>query len=273
MPVAKFVEAGQNAMNPAKQFSASQKKYAAGNMTSEEMGEYILMREHSCLKSNDELTKYFLTQKETDLSSKLNWTILSECMASIKFESREFNYLVDHRTDFEKLYTAEEVNRVISSRYSSAMRTFIRDKNSDGYAKLREELLKKNFAFSDEIVLSSDMSLQESKKDWVHYAAAAEAYINKFGKDNSGLLNNVSWSFYENVEDKALLAKAEGWSKRSIELQADYYNYDTYAAVLFKLGKKAEAQKAAESAIELAKKGGDDYKATAELLEKIKALK
>jgi predicted RNA polymerase sigma factor len=70
-----------------------------------------------------------------------------------------------------------------------------------------------------------------------------------------------------------MLAKAEEWAKHSVELHPGYFNCDTYAAVLYKLGKKAEAQAAAEKAIELAKKEGADYGSTQELLEKINAMK
>ena len=66
---------------------------------------------------------------------------------------------------------------------------------------------------------------------------------------------------------------AEGWAKHSVELKPEYFNYDTYAAVLYKSGKKAEAKAAAEKAIELGKKAGEDIQATQELLDKINAIK
>jgi predicted RNA polymerase sigma factor len=70
-----------------------------------------------------------------------------------------------------------------------------------------------------------------------------------------------------------MLAKAEAWAKYSVELYPAYFNYDTYASVLYKLGKKAQAKAAAEKAIEIAKKEGEDYSITQELLEKINKLK
>jgi predicted RNA polymerase sigma factor len=59
------------------------------------------------------------------------------------------------------------------------------------------------------------------------------------------------------------------WAKHSVELKDMYFNNDTYANVLFKLGKKEEAKIAAEKAIELAKKEGADYQETQDLLDKI----
>ena len=48
---------------------------------------------------------------------------------------------------------------------------------------------------------------------------------------------------------------------------------DTYAALLYKIGKKKEAKEAAEKAIEQGKKENADYKETEDLLKKINEMK
>jgi len=271
--VKEFMQLGTDAMNPVKQFASCKKKYNSGNSTPDEIGEYLLMRGRTCLPVKDEMAKYFSTQKDADLTSQRNWTILSECRTDIRTDSREFNYLVNHRAEFEKLYTPEKVSEIIKNSYSFALYNYSKEKNTEGYNKLREEIVKKSFPFSDEMVLNADMSLYENSKDWTNYAKTAVAYIDKYAKENHNMLNNVAWSFYENISDKAMLVKAEEWAKHSIELSPGYFNYDTYTALLYKLGKKSEAQAAAEKAIELAKQNGDDCTATSEMLEKIKAMK
>ncbi|MBL4654590.1 MAG: hypothetical protein JKY33_02040 [Bacteroidia bacterium] len=82
----------------------------------------------------------------------------------------------------------------------------------------------------------------------------------------------IAWNFYENIDDKGMLAKAEGWVKKSIEIEKSYANVDTYAAVLYKLGKKEEALKAVDEALSLAKEEEIDAKETQELKEKIEKL-
>lgn len=69
------------------------------------------------------------------------------------------------------------------------------------------------------------------------------------------------------------MKNAAVWAKKAIELYPDWAFYDTYAAVLFKLGNKSEAQSMAKKAIEKAKETGADAKETEALLEKINALK
>lgn len=64
--------------------------------------------------------------------------------------------------------------------------------------------------------------------------------------------------------------QAEKWSIRSIELEENYSNIDTYANILFKLGNSKKALEIAEKAIWLAKANNEDFSATTQLIEKIK---
>ena len=269
-----FVQLGANAMNPAKQFSEAKKKYNSGTTASaDETADYILMRGRTCLSAKDEMAKYFPTQSDADLLNERNWNILRENFMNINVESREFQYVINHRSEFEKKYSDGEVEMVINESFSYALFGYAKEKNAEAYKRIKEQALKLNLPNGDETILSADMELYKAMADWKNYAASANQYVDKFAKDDASALNNIAWSFYENVSDKNLLLKAEEWSKRSVELKGDYYNYDTYAAVLFKLGKKSDAQAAAEKAIEFAKKNGDDYSSTSDMLEKIKAMK
>lgn len=268
-----FIRLGTDAMNPSKQFSAAKKKYDSGSASADDMADYILMRARTCLSAKDEMTKYFLTQPDADLINERNWNLMRENFMYVNVESREFRYLLANRSEFEKKYPVGEVEMVINESYTNALFNFIKEKNAEGYKKTKDEIQKMNFPNGEELILSADMEMYKSNKDWTNYAQAAISYIDKFGKEDAGLLNNTAWSFYENISDKAFLLKAEEWAKHASELHPDYASMDTYAAILYKLEKKSEAQAAAEKAIELAKKSGDDYTSTAEMLEKIKAMK
>ena len=66
------------------------------------------------------------------------------------------------------------------------------------------------------------------------------------------------------------MKKALAWAEKSVKLHESYYNTDTAAALLSKLGEKKKAIKMAERAIELAKTAGEDYSATQLLLDQLK---
>ena len=82
-------------------------------------------------------------------------------------------------------------------------------------------------------------------------------------------LNNMAWDIYENETDAAMLQKGIKMVKRSIELDKDYFNTDTYAALLFKTGNLKQALILAKEAIRIAKKNDDTYSSTTELIEQI----
>lgn len=82
-------------------------------------------------------------------------------------------------------------------------------------------------------------------------------------------LNSLAWHAYEKHEDVKSLVKAIKIVERSIELQANYYNTDTHAALLYKTGNYTLALKKAKKAIEIAKKDGLTYTETSQLMDKI----
>jgi len=87
--------------------------------------------------------------------------------------------------------------------------------------------------------------------------------------NDSSFLNNLAWDVYENENDTEVLKSAIKWVKRSIELDKNYYNTDTYAALLYKTGKYKQALIYAEQAIKIAKKEDDKYDSTTKLIEQI----
>lgn len=101
------------------------------------------------------------------------------------------------------------------------------------------------------------------------YNNALKQYLEKIWNDYDAL-NTFAWNSYERYEDKVKLEKAVECVKRSIEINSNYANNDTYACLLYKLGKYEKALTQADKAIESAKQKNHDYKETADLIEKIK---
>jgi thioredoxin-related protein len=85
------------------------------------------------------------------------------------------------------------------------------------------------------------------------------------------LLNDQAWRYCEKYDDKQHLLQALDWVERSIELNSNPINHDTYAAILYKLGEYSAALRQAELAVELARKNDEDPpQPTMELIDKIK---
>ena len=74
--------------------------------------------------------------------------------------------------------------------------------------------------------------------------------------------------YLEHNEVEVLL-KALEVVEKSLSMNQNFFNLDTHAALLYKLGRYEPALKQAKSAIDSAKKDGYDYSGTSELLYKI----
>lgn len=96
-------------------------------------------------------------------------------------------------------------------------------------------------------------------------------YVNdiNFIWNNSVELNSIAWDYYLYGMEPEDFEKAKKYAIRSVELDKNYSNLDTYAALLYKTGEYTQALKTAKQAIELAKKNGEDHTVTTELINKI----
>jgi len=82
-------------------------------------------------------------------------------------------------------------------------------------------------------------------------------------------LNAIAWKCYEEINDEHLLREAERAILRAIELDEKYSYIDTYAHVLFKMGKYQDAFHWAIRALEFAKKEKVRSFYTTKLLRKL----
>ena len=87
--------------------------------------------------------------------------------------------------------------------------------------------------------------------------------------ENASELNSLAWHAYLEHEDISSLLIGLDIVKRSIELEENYHNVDTYAALLYKTGRYDDAFNKAKEAIDIAKRDDLDYSSTSELIGEI----
>jgi thioredoxin-related protein len=79
------------------------------------------------------------------------------------------------------------------------------------------------------------------KTDWTNFPKYAALYMKQYGSSASAEeKNNLAWSVFEHVNDKASLTEALAWSKAAMAT-GDPNFMDTYANLLHKLGRTPEA--------------------------------
>lgn len=251
---AEFVQLGKDAQMPEKQFVTFEKKYKGGQRDVKFIKSYLDVLSSVYLETKEPLAAYLKTQKEEDLLSRENWQIMYEFLDD--FHSKEFAYLLKNVDAFAKKYTADSVNDKLFNVYSDACNKLIYAKKvkKEDYFKLKEEIKKTGFSRAEELLLSTDMNYYKQVEDYENYAKAAALFLDKYNKKNPNQLNDIAWTFYEKVKDKAMLAKAEQWAQQLNELAPDEPAFmDTHACLLFATGKKAEAVKLEKQALEIVK--------------------
>ena len=275
-PSQEFIEIGEEAINPEKQYSFFKDKYDSGDISRKEFISLMKLSQNSCLSIDSLIEKYFKKfQSDTEYAS-LDWSVIRDF--GLDINSPTFKFFISNKEVFYSVYTEDSVNEVINTLYQKGIHKCIFNRKVDtlGYQKIRSELIDLGLPESESIVALADLQFFERVGNWKKYANAAVFYIDRYLPKNDQeyfILNQIAWTFYEHVDGGIYLDLAIGWIKRSVELKQDCFNTDTYAALLYKRGKKAEAEAMALKAIELGKITKTDISATEALLKKIKAMK
>lgn len=276
MAVKDFIALAEETKVPEKVFSYYSNNYQSNKSKADFLLKYIAAREGTCLGSEEIVKDYFLLQKESDLISKANWDMILNHINDP--DSREFKYVIANKKKYDELYSSKVVDEKIDAVHQNQLMTIIRSKpfNEKKYTETKKNIELLNSPNTKLIFFESDLSLAQVNQDWNAYTKLAVANVDQYYSKNAEALNNFAWTFYEKVEDKEGLSKAESWAKKACELDNNYANLDTYAAVLYKEGKKTMALETANKAIETAKKekyNPSDYQGTVDLVKKINELK
>jgi thiol-disulfide isomerase/thioredoxin len=270
-PVKEFIKTGEAALSTEKQLATFSKNFNGGKVTATYASNYFSMLENACQSYNKEIGEYFTTVNEQDFHSPANWAIIYKYVGD--YYSPVFQNFEKNKAVFAKLYSPDSVDYLINQVYNSGLYSSIQSKDMVVYEQLKTKLRDSKTKDAEKIIAQADIKLYQRSGDLDKYAKAASDFVSKYLMDSPNELNSYAWTFYEQINDKTMLENAATWAKKATQLDDNYPYNDTYAAVLYKLGKKNEAKAIAEKAIELAKKSGDDSKETQELLVKINALK
>lgn len=267
-----FIEVGESVLNPELRLSSLQEKYQKGERDLTFLRNYINSLGMSYQDNEAVVNEYFSLQSENELISKDNLDIILKYVN--KPESKVFQHFLKFHSKYTELSNSKTINDKIFNTYG-----YYAYMNSQSWTendlKSMYETIK-----SYEVVLPKWFEMRtlsgfyQAKGDWKKYFTVVSEYVNNHFDytdkvSASNLLNDYAWTVYENMSDKKSLKKASKWAKKSIELHENYYNLDTYACLLYKLGKFEQAKLYCKKAIKLGKEAGEDTKPSEEILKKI----
>lgn len=252
-PAEDFIVKVKNAMNPETQYFSLIEKYKNGEKDSAFLRKVLLAAQGAYDMDNGKeiLTAYLKTQ--ADLYTKANLEFIRDFTASTKDKG------------FAILYNdAAKVNAVLGAGVAESItqqiimgeevyKKFPKSKDEKPDWTAIDQSLTKNYpALAPEMVAKAKVIWYQHVQDWEHYKTVVVDYMNKYGANASvSELNNYAWTVFQKCDDMACVAEALNWSKRSFKDTNNPMFIDTYANILYKLGKKDEAIVWEQKAIDL----------------------
>jgi len=290
-----FYKKANNALLSYKNLTNFKKRYKEGNRDPVFLFDYVYMLRDANELDSLLINEYLNTQSESELSKEKNIRFIYEFVINrgkvcISFDSKAYLSMLNNKEKFAKFFDLEQVNTRLMFVVLSAVYNSIERQDTTEFFNaidaLKEYDIGKEYNFkemdgritkwtaSKTLVLSCMLHYYEKIGDKSNYLKSLDTYILKVWHDVDEL-NNFAWGVYIQSQDNETekIKVAIKCSVRSIELNNNYANNDTYAWLLYKSGEKEKALKQAIKAIEIAKKNNQNYSETQKLVELIESKK
>jgi hypothetical protein len=268
-PAEIFIAKGADALNPDKQYYVLLDQYKAGNKDPDFLRKLAYSSQEAYDTENMNIVgnEYLSTQK--DLLTKDNIEFLDRFTNASK--DIGFAVIMKNPAKFDEVKGAGAATKKISEIIKQEELfpvLFKRDaKGTPDWDKLSATVKSKYPAYAKEVILGGKVAYYQRKADWVNFQTAVMAYMKDYSNNvSTHELNNFAWAVFEHCKDMTCVKEALEWSKRSFKDNNDPMFIDTYANLLYKLGKKEEAIVWEEKAGSLA----NNEKSYLDTLEKMK---
>lgn len=274
MPAQDFIASGLVATNKEGYYTLK-KLYESGNRDIKTLYNYALRIDDAggTIAALDEVSNAFLAGYSP---SEYNQTLIRDFVMKVAYgrDSRAGKLLAEDKEGFVKQFGEEVMSKKIYQLASESVATAIDKKSADIFESTMKFFDQNSTGpLAKELGYRLKVQYYEGTQQWNDYILAADGFLSNQVKPNWQNYNQCAWTIYENCEDQPAIKKAIGWIEMSIGLESNYYNMDSYAALLMKSGDYTRALNIADKAIAIAKESGMDPKETILLKEKITALK
>ncbi len=264
-PAPDFLERSKVVENETKNIGYYLKEYDNGNRSLDFLANYYLSLQDACMEAEG-IDDYWDMLSDEQYLSESNWSLMEGFVRDV--ESDQFQYVLDHYDAFANAHGAENVDRFIYRRYEQMMLQTAYYGSDEEFTSAAERLRSSGYKNAESLILKASVSRTMSEGDFKSMTSFMDQFVSDASLiTDADFINSISWTLYENVDDIETLKKALPWMETVVSEITNYSFYDTYAALLFKVGDKENGEKWAKKAIEVAKLNGDDPSGTEELLE------
>ncbi len=248
----------KEALDPATQYYPMLAKYKSGRRDSA----FLYQVAEAALQAYDEengrqiVDDYLITQ--SNIYTKNTLALLQDFTTGSK--DKGFGIMLNNPDKVDavlgKGVAARIVNRIILQEEVVPV-LFNRQAPIAGepnWNKITDDVKAKYPSKSEEVMAYSKVVFYMNRQQWNDFGPAVVAYMKSYG-DNAQQddLNQYAWTVFQNCADETCLQNALEWSKRSFENEQNPAFMDTYANILYRLGKKDEAIEWEQKALSLVK--------------------
>jgi len=252
-----FIKQGEIAYDTLNSLAGYLKRYKNGDRKSNFLRKYCYVLENANQLDSFTINQYISTLSIEDMKQFENIKFIYEFAyhnheQTIAFNSVAFNFMLRNRSLFNSYFDSSQVAARLVFLTLDALYNAIDNKSEkvfksaietlkafDGKIYIYEEIDNRITAATDSkhLVLHAMLAYYEKNSDKNNYEKILDKLIHSIWNE-SNELNSLAWNYYEKYNDEKQLTKAVNWAARSVELKNAYANNDTWAAILYKLGKK-----------------------------------
>ena len=270
-----FVAKTKEALDPSKQYYPMLAKYKAGQRDSTFLYNLAIASLHAYDdKTGPQVVNdYLATQKDIYNPKTLN--LLQSFTQSS--QDKGFTIMLQHpdkvnavlgkgvaENQVNRIIFYEEVVPVLFNKYAPIA-------GEPNWNKLKDSIQVKYPSKADEVLAYSKVLFYLNRQQWNDFGTAIVAFMKSYGDNVSQSdLNEYAWTVFQNCSDETCLKNALEWSKRSFEKEQNPAYMDTYANILYRLGRKDEAIEWEQKALSLVNTE-DEKKGFQQTIDKMKS--
>lgn len=263
LDVEDFVRLAKSAIDPQKSYSALLERYKNGNRDLASMS-YLAETALSLgdtVRANEVAGQYLDELQGKAVFTQDNIGLMTSFTKRSKDPGFDFFYRYATRIDSamgNDTY-AQQVLQVIL--FNEIVKPILeKSKNSGSSPDWKSIFMrigqKYSQYYANRVVAASKVSWALGQKNWPFYTKSLVKYVNEYGPHSGALLalslNNYAWAIFKYSRDSTELGQALTWSGKAVLLDASANSMDTYANILYKLGRRSQALQWEENAEKLA---------------------
>ena len=247
-----LIGSASTALDPENNWGALDKRFKNGDRNIEFLQKYILTSSKAYIETKEAIEIYFSNRKPEQLINAKDVEIIAATVKSTA--DPNYHFVLKNKEKFYAVAEKPVIDKFLERTMLIELTQLARKGDIESFESKKKELTELDEKIGEKVIAQTEMWMLQRDPDRKKFYNALADYTLKYEFDNSKNLNQYAWKIVEAKEDlgKEILNKALKMAKRSVDLDTNFANTDTYAYILYKLGQKKEAREFASKSVELA---------------------